>query len=224
MVDVSPQHLFSIFGIPITNTVVSTWIMMVVVVGAIVLIRRRRPIALELLVAFLDETVSGTLGGSAQPYLPFLGALAVFIAMANIFGVLPWVTTPTSDISTPAAMAITVFFAVHYFGIRAQGGLGYLKHLSSPIFMLPLEIIGQLSRTLSLTLRLFGNMVSTELVVAVFYALLPYIAPLPVIGLGLLTGVLQSYVFTSLAASYIAGAVRDGKAARMESPSYHPTS
>ena len=105
-------------------------------------------------------------------------------------------------------MALVVLVAVNYFGIRAKGGLGYLKHLTSPIFMLPLELIGQLSRTLSLTLRLFGNIVSGELIVAVIYALVPLVAPLPLIGLGIFTGLLQSYVFISLTTSYIASATR----------------
>jgi F-type H+-transporting ATPase subunit a len=211
MVDVSPRGLFVISGVWITNTVVSTWIMMVVVLGAVLLIRRLWPMLLEWLIEFLDETVSDTIGASARPYLPFLGALALFIAMANLFGVVPWVTTPTSDISTTAALAIIVFFVVHYFGVRASGGWGYVKKLSSPIFMLPLEIIGQLSRTLSLALRLFGNMVSTDLIVAVIYVIIPLLLPLPLIGLGMITGVLQAYIFLVLATSYIAGAVRDGR-------------
>ena len=109
-------------------------------------------------------------------------------------------------------MALVVFFSVHYFGIRAKGVLGYLKHLSSPIFMLPMEIIGQFSRTLSLTLRLFGNIISTELVVAVIFALVPLIAPLPLIGLSMLTGILQAYIFTVLAAVYVSTAVEGSEA------------
>ncbi len=213
MIDVSPQYL-QIGPFSIRDTVVATWIMMVIIVVAVIVIRRQSPMLLEWLVEFLDSTISGWIDTPIEMYVPFLGTMIVFLAVANNFGILPWVVTPTRDINTPAAMAIIVFFAVHYFGVRAQGRLGYLKHLSSPIFMLPLEVIGQLSRTLSLTLRLFGNMVSTELVVAVIYALVPLIAPLPVIVLGLITGVLQSYIFVVLATSYISAAVRNGKPAQ----------
>jgi F-type H+-transporting ATPase subunit a len=206
MVDVSPQGLFGTSWL--RDTVVSTWIMMAVVVVAVLIIRRRWPIVLEWLVEFLDGTVASTIGRPTDIYLPFLGTLVLFLAVANIFGIVPSTVTPTRDISTPAAMALIVLVAVNYFGIRAKGGLGYLRHLTSPVFMLPLELIGQLSRTLSLTLRLFGNIVSTELVVAVIYALVPPIMPLPVIILGMFTGVLQSYIFIVLTTSYIASATR----------------
>lgn len=214
MIDVSPRGVFGIVWL--RDTVVSTWVMMALVVVAVIVIRRRWPVMLEWLVAFLEQTVAGTIDGPTAPYVPFLGALVVFLAMANTFGVIPLTVTPTRDISTPAAMALVVLVAANYFGIRAKGGLGYLKHLSSPIFMLFLEIIGQLSRTLSLTLRLFGNIVSSELIVAVIYALVPAVAPLPVMILGLFTGVLQSYVFIVLATSYIGSAVRITKPARSE--------
>jgi F-type H+-transporting ATPase subunit a len=136
-----------------------------------------------------------------------LGTLMIFIAVANNFSVLPVVTSPTGDINTPLALALVVFFSVHYYGMREKGGWGYIKSLASPIFMLPLEFIGQFSRTLSLTLRLFGNIVSSEIVVAVIFSLVPLIAPLPLVGLGLITGVLQAYIFTVLASLYIGSAV-----------------
>jgi F-type H+-transporting ATPase subunit a len=106
---------------------------------------------------------------------------------------------------------LAVFFSVHYFGIRAQGVLGYLKSLASPIFILPLEIIGQISRTLSLAVRLFGNIISTELIVAVIFMLVPLIVPLPLIGFSMFTGLLQAYIFAALATVYISTALEDGE-------------
>jgi F-type H+-transporting ATPase subunit a len=156
-----------------------------------------------MLLDFLDDMVSSLMGRPAGPYLPFLGALAIFIAVANIIGVVPLLVSPTRDINTPLALALVVFFSVHYFGMRARGVLGYLKDLASPIFMLPLEIVGQVSRTLSLTLRLFGNIISTDLIVAVIFALVPLFVPLPMIGLSMFTGLLQAYIFTALAAVFI---------------------
>jgi F-type H+-transporting ATPase subunit a len=133
--------------------------------------------------------------------MSILGSLAIFIAIANSFGALPVFVTPTKDINTPVALAIVVFFAVHYFGVRERG-LGYFKSLANP-----LEIISQLSRTLSLTLRLFGNVISTELITAVVFSLVPLLIPLIFIGFSMFTGLLQAYIFTVLAAIYIGAAV-----------------
>ena len=207
MEDFFPQVVFTVLGVPVRDTVISTWIMMAIVVIAVIFVRRRWPTVLEMLVAFLDDTISDVMGRPAEPYLPFLGALAIFIAVANTIGVVPVLVTPTRDINTPLALAVVVFFSVHFFGIQAKGVLGYLKSLASPIFILPLEIIGQLSRTLSLTLRLFGNVISTEMIVAVIFMLVPLIAPLPLIGFSIFTGILQAYIFTSLATVYIGAAL-----------------
>ncbi len=234
MENVFPQVVFAPFGIPIRDTVISTWVMIALVVGAVILARQRWPTVLEMLVGFLNDIISDVMGQSAEPFLPFLGTLIIFIAGANVLGVLPaipvpdelqgvlpWlplerdkmlpIVTPTRDINTPLALAITVFFAVHYFGVRGKGALGYLKSLASPIFILPLEIIGQLSRTLSLTLRLFGNVISTEMIVAVIFMLIPPLVPLPLIGFSMFTGVLQAYIFTSLAAVYIGAALEEAE-------------
>ncbi len=115
--------------------------------------------------------------------------------------------SPTANINTTFALSLLVFFAVHYFGIREKGLWGYIKDTASPIFVFPLEVISQLSRTLSLTIRLFGNVLSTDLVVAIIFSLIPFIVPLPLAALGMLTGVLQAYIFTVLASLYIASAI-----------------
>lgn len=207
MEDVFPQVVFTLFGIPVRDSVISTWVMVALVTGVVILLGRRWPAALETLVELLNTMISDVMGRPAEPYLPFLGALVLFIAVANIIGVVPFLVSPTRDINTPLALALVVFFAVHYFGMRARGTLGYFKDLASPVFMLPLEVIGQLSRTLSLTLRLFGNIISTELVVAVIFMLVPPLAPLPLILFSMFTGLLQAYIFTSLASVYIGAAV-----------------
>lgn len=209
-----PRVVFSVFGIGVRDTVVSTWLMMAVVFVVAVVIRRRRPTALEMVLGFLEDLVADLLGADhVEPYLPFLGSLAIFVAVANIFSVLPTiplpggamlpVVSPTRDLNTPIALGLVVFFSVHYFGIQQQGIVGYLKNLASPIFLLPLEIVGQISRTVSLAIRLFGNVLSTELIVMVVFMLIPVFVPLPVIGLNIFTGLLQAYIFTALAAVYI---------------------
>lgn len=207
MQNVIPQVVFTVCGIPIRDTVISTWIMMLIILGAAVLIGRREPTALEMLVDFLNDLISDIIGRQATPYLPLLGSLAFFIAVANVIGVVPFISSPTRDINTPLALAIVVFLSVHFFGIRAKGLLRYFLDMASPIYLLPLEIIGQLSRTLSLTLRLFGNIFSAELIVAIIFALVPLFVPLPLVGLNIFTGLLQAYIFTALASVYIGAGI-----------------
>jgi len=203
-ISIAPNGVFEIIGgIVVRDTVISTWVMMALILIVAIVARRRYPTALEMLLDFLSDTISNLTGGPAEPYLPFLGALAIFIAVANVIGIMPFVVSPTRDINTPLALAIVVFFSVHYFGIRAKGVVGYLKDLASPAFLLPLELVGQFSRTLSLTLRLFGNIASAEMIVAVIFALAPLIVPLPLVGFSMLTGMIQAYVFTALASVYI---------------------
>lgn len=212
MDDVFPKVVFELFDvIPVRDTVISTWVMMALVLGVVLILRRSIPEALEMLVDFISDTVSDMLGRPAEPFLPFLGAIMIFLLLANNLGLLPFMATPTKDINTPLAMALVVFFAVHYFGIREKGLWGYLKSLATPIFMFPLEIIGQLSRTMSLTLRLFGNVLSSEFIVAVIFSLVQPIVPLPMMLLGTVSGVFQAYIFTILASSYIASALGESK-------------
>jgi F-type H+-transporting ATPase subunit a len=203
-----------VFGIGVRDTVVSTWLMMVILIVLGIVIRRRRPALLEMLLIFLEDLISDLLAGHpGARYLPFLGSLAIFVAAANVLSVLPTIplpggrmltiVAPTRDLNTPVALAIVVFSSVHYYGVRQQGLLGYLKNLASPVFLFPLEVVGQVSRTVSLAVRLFGNVLSTELIVLVVFMLIPLLVPLPVIGLNIFTGLLQAYIFTALAAVYI---------------------
>jgi F-type H+-transporting ATPase subunit a len=207
MEDVFPQDVVTIFGITLRDTVISTWVMMVIIMVAVVIISRRRPMALEMLFEFLNDIVSDVMGRPAAPYMPLLGGLAIFIAAADVIGVVPFLVAPTKDVNTPLALALVVFFSVHVYGIRAKGFGRYFKDMASPVFIFPLEIIGQLTRTLSLTLRLFGNILSTEMIVAIIFVLTPLIVPLPLIGFSIFTGLLQAYIFTALAAVYVATAL-----------------
>ena len=180
---------------------------MALLVGLAAWLGRKRPALLELMMDFLHDVLSDVMGRPAVRYLPFLGTLAIFITAANTFSVVPYITAPTRDISTPLALALLVFLSVHFYGIREKGLWRYLKDMATPVYALPLEIIGQFSRTLALTLRLFGNIVSGEMVVAVLFALAPLLVPIPMAGFSLFTGVLQAYIFTSLASVYIAAGI-----------------
>jgi len=206
---ITPKIIFYLFGLPITDTVVSTWVMMVILVGIAFLIRNFKPDAAEMVLESITSIISSVMPEDIKitTYLPFLGSLAIFLVFANIFSIFPFMVSPTANINTTFAIAVVVFFAVHYYGVRKKGLWGYIKNFSNPIFLFPFEIISQLSRTLSLTLRLFGNILSTDLIVAIVFSLIPFIIPLPFAALGLLTGVLQAYIFTILASLYIASAV-----------------
>jgi F-type H+-transporting ATPase subunit a len=204
---IGPVVLFSVFGIPIYDTVVSTWVMMVIVILAAYLIGRRRPAYLELLFDFLNDQISDVMGRPAGKILPFVGALAIFILSANLIGMVPGLSTPTGDINTPIALALVVFLSVHVFGVVEKGFIGYIKEFASPIFLLPIELLSQLTRTISLTLRLFGNMMSSDFLVVVIFSILPLVVPLPLIGLHIFDGILQAYIFTALSTVYIASAV-----------------
>jgi F-type H+-transporting ATPase subunit a len=205
---ITPQVIFFLFGIPIKSTIIATWVAMILIVGSIILMNRFKPVLLEMIVDFLTHLISDIMNVStAETYLPLLGTLAIFIAVANSIGTLPILASPTSDINTPLAMAIVVFFAVYYYGIRSKGFFKYFKDLASPVFLLPLEIVGQISRTLSLTLRLFGNVLSGDLIAAIILSIIPLFVPLPLMGLSFLIGLLQAYVFTALACVYVASAI-----------------
>lgn len=206
---IAPKVVLTLFGIPITDTVVSTWVMMVLILVVAIIIRKYKPEAAEMIIEMINGIVSSVMPEDANlmQYLPLLGALTIFLLLGNIFSIFPGMVSPTANINTTFALAVVVFFAVHVYGIREKGLGGYLKDIVNPIFIFPLEIVSQLSRTLSLTLRLFGNILSTDLVVAIVFSLIPYILPIPLAALGMLTGVLQAYIFTVLASLYIASAV-----------------
>ena len=205
----TPQIIFYLFGLPITDTVVSTWVMMLVVIVIAVIIRKYRLDIAERLIEMINGIISSVMPEDAKvmQYLPLLGTLMIFLLFGNIFSIFPMMVSPTANINTTFALAVIVFFAVHVYGIKAKGLWGYVKGLASPIYLLPLEIVSQLSRTLALTIRLFGNIISSDLIVAIVFSLIPFIVPLPFIALGLLTGVLQAYIFTVLASLYIASAI-----------------
>jgi F-type H+-transporting ATPase subunit a len=141
-----------------------------------------------------------------------VATIAIFVLAANLMAVVPFVEAPTADINTPAALALVVFFSVHYFGVRALGLVGYVRKFAQPLFLfLPINVLGNLTRTLSLAIRLFGNMVSHQIIVAILLIILPLGVPAALEIFGLFIGVLQAYIFTILTVVYIGGAVRAGE-------------
>lgn len=208
MDSITPQVIFYLFGLPIKSTIIATWISIAIIITAVILMNALKPDLAEMIVEFLSNLISDIMNvDTPEPYLPLIGSLAIFITVANISGIIPIMVSPTSDINTPIALSLVVFFAIYYYGIRSKGVIRYFRELASPIFLLPLEIIGQISRTLSLSLRLFGNVLSGELIASILLSLVPLFVPLPMMGLSMLLGILQAYVFTALASVYVASAI-----------------
>ncbi len=199
-------------------TIAYTWgLMLVLAVGSKLVTRKlstdlqrsRWQNLLEIVVTGIEKQIEEVGMGQPQKYLGFLGTLFLFVAMASLFTIVPGYEPPTGSLSTTAALAICVFVAVPLFGIE-EGGLGaYLRaYLQPTAFMLPFNIISELSRTLALAVRLFGNMMSGTMILAILLTITPFIFPIAMSALGLLTGMVQAYIFSILAAVYIAAATR----------------
>ncbi len=201
--------------VPITQPVVTTWaIMLALTVGSAVSTRRLRmrpgptQAVLETLIVGIEQQIAEVIRKDARRFLPMLGTLFLFIVTANLSGLLPGVTAPTSRLETPVALGLIVFFSVHYFGIRARGLRGYLAGFAKPkLIMLPLNILAEVTRTFSLMVRLFGNVMSGEFVIALVVALAGLFVPVPLMVLELLIGVIQAYIFAVLATVFIGAAV-----------------
>jgi F-type H+-transporting ATPase subunit a len=199
-------------------TIVLTWgLMLVLVVGSKLVTRKlstgrersRWQDLLEIVVIAIEKQIAEV--GLRQPRkaLGFLGTLFLFVATASLFTVLPGYEPPTGSLSTTAALALCVFVAVPLFGIEDQGLGGYLKsYLEPTVIMLPFNVISEISRTLALAVRLFGNMMSGTMIIAILLTITPFIFPIVMTALGLLTGMVQAYIFSILAAVYIAAATR----------------
>lgn len=207
--------VFEIGPIAVTRPVVTSWaIIAVLALGARLLTRRlalrpdRRQAAVELVVTGIADEIEAVIRRNPRPFLPLLGTLFIFLVAANLSGVLPGVEAPTSRLETPAALALIVFLAVHYFGVRAQGPLGYLASFARPkLVMLPLNILSEVTRTFSMMVRLFGNVMSGEFVLALIVAFAGLIVPIPLMALEILIGLVQAYIFAVLATVFIGAAV-----------------
>jgi F-type H+-transporting ATPase subunit a len=213
----SDQQVFWHYGpIVLNGTIVTTWLLMLFMSLAARLITSRLTSTatmsrwqgtLEIIVTTLVKQIGDVGLKKPERFLPFLGTLFLFVAVASLCTMLPFYTPPTGSLSTTAALALCVFIAVPLYGIREEGFRTYLRSYTKPtLVMLPFNIISELSRTLALAIRLFGNMMSGVMIVAILLTITPFVFPLLMTGLGLLTGMVQAYIFSILAAVYIAAA------------------
>ena len=195
-------------------TIVTTWgIMLLMTIGAWLVTRRldsglhisRWQNVLEVVVLGIKSQIEEVGLKQSRRYLPFIGSLFLFILMSNLLGVFPWYEPPTGSLSTTIALALCVFVAVPFYGIRKQGILAYLSSYIKPtVIMLPFNIISEISRTLALAIRLFGNIMSGAMILAILLMVTPFIFPILMNVLHLITGVVQAYIFSILATVYIA--------------------
>ena len=205
----------------LNGTIAFTWgLMLVLAVGSKLITRKlstdqnrsRWQNFLEIVVTGIEKQIEEVGLPHPEKYLGFLGTLFLFLATASLCTILPGYDPPTGSLSTTVALALCVFVAVPLFGIADQGVRGYLKSYVEPtVIMLPFNIISELSRTLALAVRLFGNMMSGAMIIAILLTITPFVFPIVMTLLGLLTGMVQAYIFSILAAVYIAAATRTRK-------------
>lgn len=205
----------------INYTLVCTWALMLLMVAGSLYITRRLPggmsgekhsrwkSLLEIIVTAITGQMEAVGLREPRKYLGFLGTLFLFVAIASLCTIIPGYESPTGSLSTTAALALSVFVAVPFYGIREQGLGHYLKSYTEPtLLMLPFNILGEISRTLTLAIRMFGNMMSEGMIIAILLTITPFIFPVVMKALGLFTGMVQAYIFSILATVYIAAATR----------------
>lgn len=168
---------------------------------------------METIVTGVEGLIEDTMGKEGKAYFPLIATFALFILVSNLIALIPGFYPPTANLNTNAALALTVFAMTHVIGFKKHG-VAYLKHFMGPILWLAplifiIEIIGHLARPLSLSLRLFGNMYGHEIVLMIFFALVPFFLPIPMMLMGVLVAFIQTFVFTLLAMIYIAGALEE---------------
>jgi F-type H+-transporting ATPase subunit a len=166
---------------------------------------------MEVVIGGIENMLVETMGEHGRPFFPLVATLAIFILVSNLIGLVPGFFPPTANINTTAACAVIVFVMTHVVGIKHHG-IGYIKHFMGPIawlapMMFFIEVIGHLSRVVSLTLRLFGNMNGHELVLMIFFGLAPFLVPMPMMLMGVLVSFIQAFVFMLLAMIYIQGSL-----------------
>jgi F-type H+-transporting ATPase subunit a len=213
------KTLFAVGPVPITEPVVATWGLMAaltlagwIATRSLTLRPSRYQAVLELIVCAVADQIRSTMRVAPQPYLPMFGTLFLFILTANWSSLVPGIEPPTAHIETDAALGLIVFIAIIYFGIRARGLAGYLKTFAQPsIVMIPLNVIETITRTFSLIVRLFGNVMSGVFIIGIVLSLAGLLVPIPLMALEALVGAIQAYIFTVLAMVFIGSAVSEDR-------------
>jgi F-type H+-transporting ATPase subunit a len=209
------QVLFHVGPVALSRPVITTWALIALLVCAAWLLTRRLQAhpgrgqaMLELIVSIMERQINEIMHSDGRPFLPLLGTLFIFLVFANLSSVLPGVKPPTASLETAAALAGIVFVAVHVYGVRRRGLRAYLAGYAKPtLIMLPLNVFSEITRHFSLMIRLFGNMLSGEFVIATMLALAGLFVPIPLMALEILIGLIQAYIFTVLATVFIGAGI-----------------
>ncbi|MBI5861741.1 MAG: F0F1 ATP synthase subunit A [Rhodocyclales bacterium] len=209
-------EVFRIGPLTITNTVVVTWGIMLVLTAAAWAATRhlglspgRWQVMVEGIVAAIEEAIRAVLPDHYRQVMPFIATLWIFIVVANLVSLIPGLRSPTGDLSLTAGLAILVFLAVHWYGIRSHGLKSYLRHYLQPNpILLPFHLISEITRTVALAVRLFGNIFSLQMAALLVLLVAGFLAPVPVLMLHIIEALVQAYIFGMLTLIYVAGAIQ----------------
>jgi F-type H+-transporting ATPase subunit a len=220
------EPLFFVGPIPITEPVVVTWVIMLLLAGfgyvatrRLTLLPSKTQAVLEMVVEAIDGQVRDTMQVDPVPYRALIGSIFIYVLVANWSSLVPGIEPPTAHLETDAALALIVLAATIGYGLKTRGVRGYLKTFAEPSWvMIPLNLVEQITRTFSLIVRLFGNVMSGVFVIGIVLSLAGLLVPIPLMALDLLTGAVQAYIFAVLATVFIGAAIGERSA-----PSSHPT-
>lgn len=218
-----PISIIVSMGIP--PFVAFSWVAMIIILTTAIVVRTSLKLVpsgvqnvVEVIVEFFLNLAETSIGHMGRHFFPLIGTIGIYILVCNFLGLIPGFEAPTSNLNTNAAMAIPVFLATHYYGLRLHG-LGYIKHFVGPmrsivalplmVLMFVIEGIGHIARPLTLSVRLFGNMIAKHMILLILGILVPWIVPTAILGLGVLVSVIQAFVFALLTTLYLAGAVEE---------------
>lgn len=215
-ISVFPETVLSIGPVHITNTVITTWFLMVVIIAICYFAKRylsMRPSVfqevLEAIFEAIEKTIKDVLPIDPWLVVPVLGTLWILIGFSNLAGLIPGLTTPTADLNTTFAFAVISYSMTHVFGIATQGVKGYLSHYKEPTWiLLPFYLIAEATRTVALAVRLFGNMLSGEMIAVILLGIAGLLVPIPFSLLHIVIGLIQAYIFGVLTLVFIAGGIR----------------
>jgi len=218
------EPVFQLGPIAVTSTVVTTWLIMAVLGLLSLFISKRLRVepgplqaAVEGIVTAIEEAIAEVAPQQALRLLPLIGTLWIFLVAANLSGLIPGVHSPTRDLSATAALALLVFLSTHWYGIRIEGARAYFRHYLKPSpILLPFQLISEVTRTVALAVRLFGNMMSLEMAALLILLVAGFLAPVPILMLHIVEALVQAYIFGMLALIYIAGGIQSQQARHNE--------
>ena len=222
--DILIKPMIELGPVVITNTVVTTWVIMALLWLFSWLVSRRLSIepgplqtAVEGVVSTIEDAIAAVAPEQTQRIMPFIGSLWIFLVIANLSGLLPGAHSPTRDLSATAGLAFLVFLSTHWFGIRSQGVKNYLHHYIAPNpILLPFHLISEITRTIALAVRLFGNMMSLEMAALLILIVAGFLAPVPILMLHIIEALVQAYIFGMLALIYVAGGIQSQQLRQQE--------